>query len=126
MSVQPTRDVTVEFDSRGRREKLLLWPKSFRRVSTIEYIRMPQDMVGTVHDRSTWARLGVTVQNTVVQPGWQGFLTLEITNHSWAFRVIRRGEALAQILMHRLEVELAETYDGRYQDQARGPQPARP
>jgi dCTP deaminase len=38
--------------------------------------------MGIVHDKSTWARRGLVVQNTVIEPGWHGYqTTIELTNH---------------------------------------------
>lgn len=122
MIAGPTRDVTVEFDSEGRRGWILLWPKSFRLVSSIEVVAAPTDEMGVVHDKSTWARRGVTVQNTLIQPGWRGYLTLEVTNHSWRFHVLRRGDRLAQVVFHQMADVSGPAYSGRYQNQERGPQ----
>jgi dCTP deaminase len=87
---------------------------------------MPDDALGVVHDKSTWARRGVALQNTVIEPGWSGYLTLEITMHAWRFLHIRCGTPIAQVLFHRLEKPTDQPYRGRYQNQARGPQSATP
>lgn len=118
-----THDLTVEFDAKGRKEWILLWPKCYRLVSVEEKITMDDDVLGVVHDKSTWIRRGVKVGNSLVQPGWRGHLTLEVFNHSWLFRVVRRGDTLAQVVYH--EVAGSRPYAGRYQDQPRGPVRAR-
>jgi dCTP deaminase len=92
--------------------------------STIEHFDMPNDVMAIVHDKSTWARRGVAVQNTVIEPGWRGWLTLEITMHAWRLLRIRSGTPIAQIVFHRLEAPTERSYQGKYQDQRRGPQPA--
>src|ERR1700678_1313663 len=51
----------------------------FRLASTIEHFNMPNFLVGRVHDKSTWARRGLAVQNTIIEPGWRGHLTLELS-----------------------------------------------
>ena len=117
------RELTMEFDARGRTGWILLWPKCNRLVSVEERMEVPVDALGVVHDKSSWARRFVSVQNTLVQPGWRGHLTLEVSNRGWMFRVLRRGDAMAQIVFH--EVRDARPYDGRYQDQPRGPVRAR-
>ena len=53
-------------------QDVLLWPGRFVLASTIEKFCMPDDLIGIVHDKSTWARRGVAVQNTVIEPGWNG------------------------------------------------------
>ena len=54
--------------------------------STMEHFTMPDNVCGVVHDKSSLARAGVLVQNTFIDPGWRGYLTLEISYHllhSW-------------------------------------------
>ena len=53
----------------------------FAIASAIEEFTMPVDLVGIVHDKSSWARQGLSVFNTVIEPGWRGFLTLELVFH---------------------------------------------
>ena len=106
--------------------------------STLEKFDMPKDVVGVVHDKSTNARRGLFVQNTVIEPGWKGFLTLELSflpvihmekngfihpQETWIS--MPEGTPIAQILFHRVD-EMTEGYgDGKYQNQERGPQHAR-
>jgi dCTP deaminase len=117
-------DVRIEFDSTERVMQACLEPGGFILASTIERFAMPNDVVGFVHDKSSWARVGLAVQNTVIEPGWRGFLTLEITNHSDREITILRGDPIAQIVFARVEGDVVP-YDGKYQDQGRGPRGAR-
>lgn len=102
------------------REKLCMASGSFALGSIIEHIIMPRDALGIVHDKSTLARLGVALQNTVIEPGWLGFLTIEISYHGGGLINIPAGSPIAQIVFHRIDAECAP-YSGKYQDQ-----PARP
>lgn len=108
------------------RESVLLETKdkSFVLASTLERFSMPRNMVGIVHDKSTWARRGLAVQNTVIEPGWEGYLTLELTNHSNELISVRAGDPIAQVVFHYLD-EMTEGYVGKYQNQEQGPQIAR-
>lgn len=83
--------------------------------SAIEQFQMPRTLVATVRDKSTWARRGISVFNTVIEPGWRGFLTLELVFHGEVPVHIPAGAGIAQVLFDRLEVEAV--YDGKYQDQ---------
>jgi dCTP deaminase len=83
--------------------------------STVEEFIMPHDLVGVVHDKSTWARRGLSVFNTVIEPGWRGFLTLELVYHGHRPLYIPAGTGIAQVLFHR--TELYASYDGKYQYQ---------
>lgn len=115
-------DVRVEFEA-GR--MLNIEPGGFVLASTMEHFIMPNTIVGIVHDKSTWARRGLCVQNTVIEPGWRGYLTLELTNHSKEDIVLLRGDPIAQIVFHWLDAATRQPYEGKYQDQPRGPQPAK-
>lgn len=87
--------------------------------SAIEEFDMPSHLVGIVHDKSTWARRGLSVFNTVIEPGWKGFLTLELVYHGSEPLFIPAGAGIAQVIFH--EVALPASYDGKYQNQADRP-----
>lgn len=92
---------------------------NFCLASTIEQFDMPTSLVGIVHDKSTWARQGLSVFNTVVEPGWNGFLTLELVYHGRKDLHIPAGSGIAQVIFH--EVTNPTNYIGKYQDQANQP-----
>lgn len=96
-------------------------PGSFRLLSSVEHFHMPNDVIGFVHDKSTWARQGIAVQNTVIEPGWRGFLTLEVTNHGMHMVTVREGDPIAQIVFHKMAARPQMTYAGKYQDQPEYP-----
>jgi dCTP deaminase len=97
-------------------------PSEFVLAATLECFSMPADVLGVVHDKSTWARSGLCVQNTVIEPGWRGYLTLELTNHSSTPITVVQGAAIAQVVFHRLDEPTERPYAGKYQDQEPGPQ----
>ena len=115
-------------------DSILLPPGGFALVSSFERFNMPADVMAVVHDKSTWARTGLLVQNTVIEPGWKGYLMLELTNHlrpSWWRSLFNRrsnynyirlqhGMPIAQIVFHRLDEPTHLPYAGKYQDQRRG------
>lgn len=106
------------------REELTLTRGSFSLASTIEHFKMPNDIMGQVCDKSSLARKGLFVQNTIIEPGWRGYLTLEITCE-WQKLKIPTGTPIAQIIFMRLEEPTEQEYEGKYQDQEAGPQEAR-
>ena len=65
------------------------------------------------------ARRGLSVFNTVIEPGWKGFLTLELVYYGWGILRIPAGAGIAQVLFHWTTDYAA--YDGKYMNQ-----PARP
>jgi dCTP deaminase len=97
----------------------------FVRASTVEHFTMPNDLIGTVRDKSSWAREGLSVFNTILDPGWPGYLTLELANVSDVEIRIARNEPIAQIVFELLDEPTQLPYRGKYFNQERGPQPAR-
>lgn len=106
-------------------ENIYLRAKEFSLASTVEKFEMPNDLVGLVHDKSSWARRGLSLFNTVIEPGWHGYLTLELVNHSNGMLYIPAGTPIAQILFLRTEEPVETPYAGKYQGQEAGPQGAR-
>jgi deoxycytidine triphosphate deaminase len=100
--------------------KMKRWSVPFMLAHTLEQFDMPKDVMGVVHDKSTLARLGVAVQNTIIEPGWRGFLTLEITTHDDCGVDLLPGMPIAQVIFHRMDREV-EGYAGKYQDQPNEP-----
>lgn len=98
------------------KQSIVLHPfRRFRLASTFEYFNMPDDMVAIVHDKSTWARRGLSVQNTVIEPGWRGWLTLELMYYLWLPLHIPAGAGIAQVIFH--QTTDRRHYNGKYQDQ---------
>lgn len=91
----------------------------FALASAFDEFNMPTDLLGIVHDKSTWARRGLSVFNTVIEPGWKGFLTLELVYHGEGELIIPAGSGIAQVIFH--EVEEKARYNGKYQNQADEP-----
>lgn len=107
------------YDIRIKQDVLLTPFSRFRLASTIEQFDMPEDLVAIVHDKSSWARRGLSVFNTVIEPGWKGFLTLELVYHRWLPLRIPAGSGIAQVIFHR--VHEPASYTGKYQNQADRP-----
>ena len=91
----------------------------FAIASAIELFDMPVDLVGIVHDKSSWARQGLSVFNTVIEPGWKGFLTLELVFHGSKELILPAGCGIAQVIFSSLAHDAA--YEGKYQNQKDDP-----
>lgn len=92
---------------------------NFCLASAIEEFHMPPNLVGIVHDKSTWARQGLSVFNTVIEPSWNGFLTLELVYHGRNGLHIPAGAGIAQVIFH--QTSSKAYYDGKYQNQDNKP-----
>jgi dCTP deaminase len=106
--------------ARGREERvvvplgehLTLHPGQFVLGSTLEFVRMPNHLVGQVLGRSSWGRLGLIVATAiVVQPGFGGVLTLELFNMGTIPIILRPGLRVAQLMVW----QLAEASDKPYE-----------
>lgn len=97
---------------------LTLEPGEFVLAHSVEYFRMPNDVCGIVKDKSTYARLGIAVQNTVLEPSWEGQITLEISNHNNCPVELIAGSGIAQVLFLQGNAPTQDYgRDGKYQKQ---------
>lgn len=95
--------------------------------ATVERFRMPRDVIGKCYNKSTYARCFLIVGVTPLEPGWEGFLTIEISNTAPVPVVIYPMEGICQITFERLDQGCEVSYDdraGKYQN-APGVQVAR-
>lgn len=103
------------YDIRIKQDITMTPDNRFSLASSIERFQMPPSLVGVVHDKSTWARQGLSVFNTVIEPGWEGWLTLELIYHGSDEVHIPAGAGIAQVLFS--QVANSVSYDGKYQGQ---------
>ena len=102
----------------------LVRPGEFILLSSYERVQLPDNLIAFVHDKSTLARKGLALQNTVIEPGWGGFITLELSNHSNEAYLIKVGQPIAQLVFHQLDQPTEIPYTGKYQNQGSEPTPA--
>lgn len=103
-------------------EDIWLFPFWGRLASSMEFFHMPFDVAAEVKDKSTNARCFFFVQNTFIEPGWHGYLTLELTRGlPWPIR-IKKGTPIAQIIFYQLDQPTEQPYSGKYQNQPAGAQ----
>lgn len=95
-------------------EIFMLHPGQLVLASTLEYIRLPLDVSAQVESKSSWGRLGIIVATaTVVHPGYEGVLTLELYNAGELPIKLRLGVSIAQLWMVGMSKE-AKRYNGKY------------
>lgn len=105
-------------------QNIVFHNNKFELASTIEHFTMPNNLMARVCDKSSWARKGIAVQNTIIEPGWRGYLTLEITFHKEGYFKIRQGYPIAQVVFEQLDESTEQPYEGKYQDQPAYPMEA--
>ncbi len=79
-------------------EACIIPPNSFALARTVEYFRMPRDVLAICLGKSTYARCGIVVNVTPLEPSWEGYLTLEISNTTPLPAKIYANEGIAQLL----------------------------
>lgn len=80
---------------------LVIHPHQFVLAQTLEYIRLPSDLMSYVVGRSTWGRLGLIVATAVgIHPGFAGSLTLELRNLGETPLTLYPGQTIAQLFFH--------------------------
>ena len=84
-------------------------------VNVIEEFTMPKHLVGIGHPKSSWHRQHLRLGTPVIEPGWNGFLTISLNYVGERDLLIEPGAGIMQVIFHRLETEAA--YQGRYQRQ---------
>lgn len=88
---------------------------------SLERFVIPKNVSGYVCDKSTYARLHVTAFNTLFDPGFEGFATLEIVNLGSKPVTIEAGDPICQLVFHWLDQETDRPYKGKFQGQEQTP-----
>ena len=88
-------------------------PNSFVLAQTMEYFRIPNDVLVVCLGKSTYARCGLIVNVTPLEPGWEGQVTLEISNTTPLPAKVYAGEGIAQFLFFKGESACEVTYAAR-------------
>ena len=95
----------------------ILPPHSFGLGVSLELISMPADVIGLCDGKSTYARCGIIVNVTPIEPGWSGHLTMHIANPTAFPARIYANEGIVQIMLVQLSSEVEQAYSGHYQNQ---------
>ena len=95
-------------------------PNSFVLASTVEYFRIPKDVLVVCLGKSTYARCGIIVNVTPLEPGWEGYVTLEFSNTTPLPAKIYANEGAAQFIFLQGNEKPNSTYaerNGKYMKQ---------
>ena len=106
-----------DFDDRSfvdiNEKECIIPPNSFALARTLEYFRIPRDVLVVCLGKSTYARCGIIVNVTPLEPTWEGYLTLEISNTTPLPAKIYGGEGIAQLLFFEGDEEPETAYADR-------------
>ena len=93
---------------------------SFALARSVEYFKIPRNVLTVCLGKSTYARCGIIVNVTPFEPEWEGHVTLEFSNTSNLPAKIYAGEGVAQMIFHQSDEQCEVSYkdrDGKYQGQ---------
>lgn len=116
-----TEDMFVTIDTRETgRDHVIIPPNSFALAETVEVIKVPRDVLAICVGKSTYARCGIIVNVTPLEPEWRGKVTIEISNTTPLPAKIYANEGIAQMVFLKADRVCATSYadkNGKYQDQ---------
>ena len=101
-------------------EAILIPPNSFALTSSFEYLRIPRDILVLCLGKSTYARCGIIINVTPLEPEWEGNITMEISNTTPMPAKIYAGEGIAQLIFLKADKVCNTSYadkGGKYQYQ---------
>jgi len=116
----------VDFDStkginlKQKAKPCIIPPNSFALSTSLEYFRIPRNVLCLCIGKSSYARCGVIVNVTPLEPEWEGYITVEISNTTPLPCIIYPGEGIGQLLFFEADEECAVSYKdrkGKYQHQ---------
>jgi dCTP deaminase len=111
--------VTVDTNDTGL-DHIIIPPNSFALAETVEVFDIPRDVLVICVGKSTYARCGLIVNVTPLEPEWRGKVTLEISNTTPLPAKVYANEGIAQMIFLKADRECAVSYAdkaGKYQDQ---------
>jgi dCTP deaminase len=104
--------------------RMQLVPGVMHLAVSLEHVRIPRNVIAEVRNKSTLVRLGLWQPTTTLEPGWQGFITLELVYFGRGTFQLEPGMPIGQIIFSWLDGD-APPYEGKYQDQPAEPVTAR-
>jgi dCTP deaminase len=116
-----SEDLFVEIDTEvAGRDHVIIPPNSFALCETVEYIAIPRNVLAICVGKSTYARCGLVLNVTPLEPEWRGKVTLEISNTTPLPAKVYANEGIGQLLFFKAEMVCEKSYAdkaGKYQDQ---------
>jgi len=97
-------------------ETFIINPREKVLLTSLEYIKLPNDLMAFVELRSSFARLGLLMPPTIIDAGFEGTVTLEIQGSSFPIKLYR-GQRFAHVIFSRTLNPVFKPYKGKYQGQ---------
>ena len=111
--VDPKKFTSNNFITKKTSDYIVIPPNSFALATTIEKFKIPRDVMCIVVGKSTYARCGIIVNVTPLEPGWEGHVTLEFSNTTPLPAKIYANEGIAQFVFIKGNEKPQVTYASR-------------
>ncbi|MEL9939463.1 MAG: dCTP deaminase [Ignisphaera sp.] len=102
-------------------DEIVFEPRKIYLATTVEYIKVPPELMAFVELRSTFARMGLSIPPTIIDGGFEGQITIEIHTSTFPIK-IRKNTRFLHIVFSKVSTPIQKPYTGRYQGQ-RGVRP---
>jgi dCTP deaminase len=111
----PETDLSRYYECK-KAEEFVIEPYKKYLLTTLEYVKLPPELMGFVELRSTFARLGLSIPPTIIDAGFCGQITIEL--HGSAFPVmLKKGMRFLHVVFAKASTPITKPYSGRYQGQ---------
>ncbi len=97
-------------------KKFIIYPNEHVLLHTLEYIKMPEDLMAFVNLRSSYARIGLIIPPTIVDANFEGELTIELIGGNFPV-VLHKGDRFLHLIFAKLSSKPEKPYSGKYQGQ---------
>ena len=97
-------------------EDFIIRPHEHVLLHTLEYIKLPVDLMGFVNLRSSYARVGLTIPPTIIDANFEGELTIELVGGDFPVKLYS-GDRFLHVVFAKLSSAVEKPYQGRYQGQ---------
>lgn len=118
-----SENALVKFYSCWKAHEFIIKPYRRYLLTTLEYIKVPPELMAFVELRSTFARLGLSIPPTIIDGGFEGQITIELHGSSFPVK-LRHGTRFLHVVFSRVSSPIERPYRGSYQGQ-RGVRPPR-
>lgn len=105
-----------EYYSMERGESFIIGANERVLLTTLEYVKLPEDLMAFVNLRSSYARLGLTIPPTIVDSGFEGNITIEVVGSTFPIKLYA-GDRFIHLIFARVSSPVERPYRGVYQGQ---------
>ena len=112
-----TKDSSIEeYYTIEKIDEFIVHPHEHLLTTTLEYIKLPTDLMAFVELRSTFARLGLFIPPTIVDANFEGQLTIELVGGAFPVK-LHKGQRFLHVIFAKLTSPVEKPYKGKYQGQ---------